>query len=404
MEYKNDVIEMETIKKQFSKVTKNIRERKSLTQEEMAKELYLAGRQTVYSYETGRRFMKLPEFIEFVQRFDESVLINKHGLSLLDTDMSNKNNHKEIGQMEIKSSNFKLIEEKGDVSFYEDTQSQKGYQNVKGIGFIPVVDGSIEHVTVKSFGNIIIKYETNGCNGYSIWINNTCYEDNFWILEQAEEAVEELFLHSQKEKTILVMINNLESKLEDENISIDEFDMSDSQAFVSSMDDIFLDGGYFRCENFMDIAIPYALNFGELESIAFNRASWECIDIVFDKFKKESMKTVVCKKSDYEDDIIKFSSISNGDNSYTVTLEMSNKKLIFKEFYFGLNKPNLNSVIEAIKDDYDIYKESPNLNMYKEYIGAEDDEESILDYNTLKLDIGSMIEFFGEEYLNNLIS
>lgn len=394
---------MEKIKEQFGEITKSIRTKNNLTQKDMASKLYLND-QTIYAYEKAKRMMKLLEFIEFIQKFDESVLINKDGISLINTDLAIKNDKKESKRMSVELNNLKLIEEKGDVSFYEEIESKKQYQKVEGIGSTPilVVEGNIEYQTVKNFGDIFIKYNTNGCYGYSIWVNDRCYEDNFWVLKQAEDAVNEMFLLSQKNKTVSVMVANFKNRIEDEKISLEEFDLSDSLSFVSSMDNVFLDGGEFRCEGFMDIAIPYALNFGELESDTFYDALWECVDETFKKIKEESEKTIFCKKSKYNLSEIKFSSFKNDDDSYTVTLEKDGKKLTFTEFHFGLDTPNLDTVMDSVKDDYILFKTSPTLSDYIDNRGMIEDTE--LEYKILKSDVKSIIKFFGKKFLNDLIS
>jgi hypothetical protein len=47
--------------------------------------------------------------------------------------------------------------------------------------------------------------------------------------------------------------------------------------FNTFLDDLFNDGGEIRCEQFTDLAIDYALQFGELESDSFNVAQHKCI-------------------------------------------------------------------------------------------------------------------------------
>lgn len=44
------------------------------------------------------------------------------------------------------------------------------------------------------------------------------------------------------------------------------------------LDDLFNDGGEVRCEYFGDLAIPYALEFGKLESPEFDKARWPCFE------------------------------------------------------------------------------------------------------------------------------
>lgn len=393
---------MDNLKKQFGEIAKTVREKNKLSQEDMAAKLYLSGKQTIYYYEKGKRVMKLPEFIEFIQTFNETVVIDKNGLSLINNSnnkeiIENKENKKMINQ----NGSLVMIEEKGDISFYEDKETGRQYQKVSMIGLIPVVDGDIQYQIVESFGNISIRYNLNGVYGYSIWYNEKCYEDNFWSLEQTRKSVDEMFFESQKAKTISAMIFNLENKLNDEGLSLTKLDYRDTGYFLESLDDIFLDGGIFRCENFTDIAIPYALNFGELESNSFEEAIHECVQKVMDYFKMEAKKTVFCKPSLYSGKDIKFEYAKNADSSYCVILQKDNVQLIFTEFYFGCNIPSVEVVLESVKDDYLLFKNSPNLREYINNRGEIDNIES--EYDCLKADIQSMINFFGRDYLEQLI-
>lgn len=393
---------MDNFKKQFGEIAKSVREKNKLSQEDMASKLYLSGKQTIYYYEKGKRVMKLPEFVDFIQTFNETVVIDKNGLSLVDNStnkeiMENKENKKMLNQ----NGSLILIEEKGDVSFYEDKETGRQYQKVSRIGLVPVVDGDMQYQIVESFGSISIRYNLNGVHGYSIWYNERCYEDNFWSLEQTREAVDEIFFESQKAKAVSVMITNLENKLSDEEIALTELDYRDTGCFLESLDDVFLDGGIFRCENFTDIAMPYALNFGELESSNFQDAIHECVQEVMNYLKVEAKKTIFCKPSLYSSEEIEFEYTENMDGSYCVVLEKDNMKLIFKEFYFGYNKPSIEVVLESVKDDYSLFKNSPNLREYIANRGVADNIES--EYDCLKADIQSMLDFFGRDYLENLI-
>ena len=238
--------------------------------------------------------------------FDETVVIDKNGINLLED--SNKTNIVDKKEREIMNNeNFKFIEQKGDVRFYEDIDTGMQYQYVSIIGLTPIVDGEIKYETIKTFGDISIRYNLNGCYGYSIWSGNRCLEDNYWNIEQAEDVVTEMFFGIQEERS------------------------------------------------------------------------------------------VVCKPSLYDKDTIRFDyKVNNLDyensTSYNVKLSSNNKELIFKNFYFGLSNPSLEIVIEAVRDDYTLYKASPTLRDFKANRGEIEDIED--DYKSLKLDVKSMIEFF----------
>ena len=48
-----------------------------MSQEELATQLHLGGKQIIYFYEKGQRIMKLPEFVQFIQEFNETVIVEK---------------------------------------------------------------------------------------------------------------------------------------------------------------------------------------------------------------------------------------------------------------------------------------------------------------------------------------
>ena len=47
--------------------------------------------------------------------------------------------------------------------------------------------------------------------------------------------------------------------------------------FNTFLDDAFGDGGEARCIHFVDLADPYAVKFGPIESRGWDGARWECI-------------------------------------------------------------------------------------------------------------------------------
>lgn len=46
---------------------------------------------------------------------------------------------------------------------------------------------------------------------------------------------------------------------------------------VDKLDDVFHDNGYIRCERYDDLAIPYALQFGEFDSDKFHEARFKAL-------------------------------------------------------------------------------------------------------------------------------
>ena len=57
--------------------------------------------------------------------------------------------------------------------------------------------------------------------------------------------------------------------------------------FNSFLDDLFNDGGEIRCEKFTDLAMEYALQFGEIESTPFNNKQWSCIESAIETIEKK---------------------------------------------------------------------------------------------------------------------
>ena len=56
--------------------------------------------------------------------------------------------------------------------------------------------------------------------------------------------------------------------------------------FNSFLDDLFEDGGEARCERFCDLAWPYSLQFGKLESTEFEAAQWSCIEAAIEELRR----------------------------------------------------------------------------------------------------------------------
>ena len=87
--------------------------------------------------------------------------------------------------------NMKLTETKGDIKFYED-KNGKLYQQIQESEIFKVKDGSITYKTIKQVNGYIIKYENNGCDGFSIFKGKTNLEDRIWTLAEAERIANEM--------------------------------------------------------------------------------------------------------------------------------------------------------------------------------------------------------------------
>ena len=53
-------------------------------------------------------------------------------------------------------------------------------------------DGKMQYFVVKHFKNHQIQFNQNGCNGYSIWKNKVCLENNIWSIKRCKEIIEEI--------------------------------------------------------------------------------------------------------------------------------------------------------------------------------------------------------------------
>ena len=87
--------------------------------------------------------------------------------------------------------------------------------------------------------------------------------------------------------------------------------------------------------------------------------------------------------------------------TYWVYLENDGKVLEIRDFYFGMNKPNLPDVLDFIGSEYNLYLASPTLEDYRANRGDVEDIEQ--DYNFLKECVNNYLDFFGKEDLEKLI-
>lgn len=87
--------------------------------------------------------------------------------------------------------------------------------------------------------------------------------------------------------TIKNMVSSAEREFKERKISLSELNFNSVSDMLSSMDNIMLDGGEFRCERFCDLTHEVALNFGGLESEGFEDVKWECIKLAYKVLKKK---------------------------------------------------------------------------------------------------------------------
>lgn len=91
---------------------------------------------------------------------------------------------------------FKLIETKGQVKFYEDLNGEQYQELLDFDTTLKVIDGDMKYKIVLSskLHPIVVKYNLNGVYGYSIWKDDKCLEDRFWSVKEALESAKDLGL------------------------------------------------------------------------------------------------------------------------------------------------------------------------------------------------------------------
>lgn len=89
-----------------------------------------------------------------------------------------------------------LIETKGDVSFFKNDKG-KLYQKLGAQDIYPVANGKITFRYISTVRGIDIKYQNNGCNGFTLFKGKTILEDNIWEYAKAERIAKELTINDK---------------------------------------------------------------------------------------------------------------------------------------------------------------------------------------------------------------
>lgn len=84
--------------------------------------------------------------------------------------------------------------------------------------------------------------------------------------------------------TVQMMVNSLNDEAKQHDVNLRGLTYDNFNTFL---DDTFGDGGYARCECFGDIAMEYALQFGEVDSTAFAIAQHDCIKAAIEKIAEQ---------------------------------------------------------------------------------------------------------------------
>lgn len=98
------------------------------------------------------------------------------------------------------------------------------------------------------------------------------------------EGEEEITLEITLEDTVDNMIESIKEQAENFDIPKDDIAELFQNKNVDGLDKLFEDGGEVRCEYFTDLAIEYALQFGEFDSAEFHEARWEAIEKAMKEF------------------------------------------------------------------------------------------------------------------------
>ncbi len=75
-------------------------------------------------------------------------------------------------------------------------------------------------------------------------------------------------------ETVSEMIESLKEAAEDCAVNLEDIRKLFSDCRINDLDELFKDGGEVRCEQFGDLAIDYALQYGDIETPPFNEAHW----------------------------------------------------------------------------------------------------------------------------------
>lgn len=92
-----------------------------------------------------------------------------------------------------------FVETKGDVTFYKD-QNGNLYQKLGLLEPYRVKNGKISYRYITNVRGLDIKYQNNGCNGFTIFKGKTALEDNIWVFNDAERIALELGNKSDQNK------------------------------------------------------------------------------------------------------------------------------------------------------------------------------------------------------------
>jgi len=90
-----------------------------------------------------------------------------------------------------KISGLTFIERIGDVSFYRDAKG-KQFQQLGCDEPFRVKDGKVAYKEMHKVNGVTIKYQLNGCNGFSLFKGRKLMEDNIWKFADATRIASEL--------------------------------------------------------------------------------------------------------------------------------------------------------------------------------------------------------------------
>lgn len=86
------------------------------------------------------------------------------------------------------------------------------------------------------------------------------------------------------EETVDEMVKSLKYEADNYGIKEESIRKLFANQEINSLDDLFGDGGEVRCESFVDLALDYAVQFGEFDGTEFHEALWDAISKAMEVF------------------------------------------------------------------------------------------------------------------------
>jgi len=90
-------------------------------------------------------------------------------------------------------STLALLEKKGEVTFYNDINTNKLYYTFgDSHKLFKVYNGKIKYKNILTNKGYDIKYNTNGVYGFAIFKGSTCLESGYWTIDGARKYIDSI--------------------------------------------------------------------------------------------------------------------------------------------------------------------------------------------------------------------